>query len=199
MAYVNPCSYNHLRVQFVSKTERLTCSHHKDYLEALPEGKPKGTIVLIHGFPDMSLGWRYQIPHFVKLGYRTIALDCMGYGKTVCSTNIDLPHPSNNANIGDTIRATPQTSQTTASSPTPTPSPPSPATSASPSSSSAATTGAAPPSTASRNGTPLSSRPSSPSPRRTAPRPKRSHLRRLWRRANCRISGISCSWVVRMV
>jgi alpha-beta hydrolase superfamily lysophospholipase len=58
-------------------------SPHKDYLEALPEGKPKGTIVLIHGFPDISLGWRYQIPHFVKLGYRTIALDCMGYGKTV--------------------------------------------------------------------------------------------------------------------
>lgn len=56
---------------------------HEDYLEALPEGKPKGTIVLIHGFPDMSLGWRYQIPHFVKLGYRTVALDCMGYGKTV--------------------------------------------------------------------------------------------------------------------
>lgn len=60
-----------------------TTSHLKDYLEALPEGKPKGTIVLIHGFPDISLGWRYQIPHFVKLGYRTIALDCMGYGKTV--------------------------------------------------------------------------------------------------------------------
>jgi len=39
--------------------------------------------VLIHGFPDISLGWRYQIPYFVNLGYRTIALDCMGYGKTV--------------------------------------------------------------------------------------------------------------------
>jgi soluble epoxide hydrolase/lipid-phosphate phosphatase len=32
----------------------------------------------------MSLGWRYQIPYLVDLGYRTIALDCMGYGKTVC-------------------------------------------------------------------------------------------------------------------
>jgi soluble epoxide hydrolase/lipid-phosphate phosphatase len=32
----------------------------------------------------MSLGWRYQIPYLVGLGYRTIALDCMGYGKTVC-------------------------------------------------------------------------------------------------------------------
>ena len=80
-------SYIQLHVQSVSKTEMLTCSRHKDYLEALPEGKPKGTIVLIHGFPDISLGWRYQIPHFVKLGYRTIALDCMGYGKTVSSTN----------------------------------------------------------------------------------------------------------------
>jgi soluble epoxide hydrolase/lipid-phosphate phosphatase len=56
----------------------------QDYLEALPKGTPKGTIVLIHGFPDISLGWRYQIPYLVDLGYRTIALDCMGYGKTVC-------------------------------------------------------------------------------------------------------------------
>ncbi|GAB7327954.1 hypothetical protein MBLNU13_g11720t1 [Cladosporium sp. NU13] len=62
--------------------------HKWHYLEALPEGKPKGTIVLIHGFPDMSLGWRYQIPHFMKLGYRTIALDCMGYGKTGYSPNL---------------------------------------------------------------------------------------------------------------
>jgi soluble epoxide hydrolase/lipid-phosphate phosphatase len=55
----------------------------QDYLEALPKDTPRGTIVLIHGFPDMSLGWRYQIPYLVDLGYRTIALDCMGYGKTV--------------------------------------------------------------------------------------------------------------------
>jgi pimeloyl-ACP methyl ester carboxylesterase len=55
----------------------------QDYLEALPKGNPKGTIVLIHGFPDISLGWRYQILYLMNLGYRTIALDCMGYGKTV--------------------------------------------------------------------------------------------------------------------
>lgn len=55
-----------------------------DYLEALPKGESKGTIVLVHGFPDMSLAWRYQIPFLVGLGYRTLAIDCMGYGKTVC-------------------------------------------------------------------------------------------------------------------
>jgi len=78
--------------------QKLTPSRHKDYLEALPEGKPKGTIVLIHGFPDTSLGWRYQIPHFVKLGYRTIALDCMGYGKTVRSPKMNHPHPATTSN-----------------------------------------------------------------------------------------------------
>lgn len=42
----------------------------------------RGTIVLIHGFPDMSFGWRYQIPFLSSLGLDVIAPDCMGYGRT---------------------------------------------------------------------------------------------------------------------
>lgn len=41
---------------------------------------------LIHGFPDISLAWRYQIPLLLKLGFRCIALDCMGYGETVSAS-----------------------------------------------------------------------------------------------------------------
>jgi pimeloyl-ACP methyl ester carboxylesterase len=29
------------------------------------------------------MGWRYQIPVFVNKGYRVIAPDCLGYGRTV--------------------------------------------------------------------------------------------------------------------
>jgi hypothetical protein len=47
----------------------------------------------------MSLGWRYQIPHFVKLGYQTIALDCMGYGKTVRQNNLLAPFSIDHSNI----------------------------------------------------------------------------------------------------
>jgi pimeloyl-ACP methyl ester carboxylesterase len=80
LAYVTSLS---LREKCWATLKPNTDTLREDYLEALPKGTPKGTIVLIHGFPDISLGWRYQIPYLVELGYRTIALDCMGYGKTV--------------------------------------------------------------------------------------------------------------------
>ena len=41
-----------------------------------------GTILLIHGFPDISFGWRYQIPFLASLGLDVLAPDCMGYGRT---------------------------------------------------------------------------------------------------------------------
>jgi pimeloyl-ACP methyl ester carboxylesterase len=47
------------------------------YLYA-PAPGAKGTVILIHGFPDISMGWRYQIPLFLSMGYSVIAPDCMG-------------------------------------------------------------------------------------------------------------------------
>jgi pimeloyl-ACP methyl ester carboxylesterase len=41
-----------------------------------------GTIVLIHGFPDLAFGWRYQIPFLSSLGLDVIAPDSLGYGRT---------------------------------------------------------------------------------------------------------------------
>lgn len=38
----------------------------------------------LHGFPDLSMGWRYQIPMLADMGLRVIAPDCLGYGRTVC-------------------------------------------------------------------------------------------------------------------
>ena len=52
------------------------------YIRAEPSGTPHGTIFLFHGFPDLSFGWRYQIPLFTSLGLRVIAPDLMGYGLT---------------------------------------------------------------------------------------------------------------------
>lgn len=52
------------------------------YLHALPPSPKRGTIVLIHGFPDLSFGWRYQIPHLSSLGFEVIAPDCLGYGRS---------------------------------------------------------------------------------------------------------------------
>ncbi|KAJ4315602.1 hypothetical protein N0V94_005857 [Neodidymelliopsis sp. IMI 364377] len=53
------------------------------YLYAVPNsGKWRETVFLIHGWPDLSLGWRYQIPMLVSLGFRVVAPDMMGYGGT---------------------------------------------------------------------------------------------------------------------
>lgn len=42
----------------------------------------RGTVFLIHGWPDISLGWRHQIPFLLSKGLRVVALDMMGYGGT---------------------------------------------------------------------------------------------------------------------
>ncbi|TAQ85803.1 hypothetical protein B7494_g5870 [Chlorociboria aeruginascens] len=52
------------------------------YIESLPTGTPSATIFLIHGFPDLSFGWRYQIPYLTSIGLRVIAPDMIGYGRT---------------------------------------------------------------------------------------------------------------------
>ncbi|KAF3051171.1 hypothetical protein E8E11_010797 [Didymella keratinophila] len=53
------------------------------YLYAVPNsGKWTETVFLIHGWPDLSMGWRYQIPLLVNLGFRVVAPDMMGYGGT---------------------------------------------------------------------------------------------------------------------
>ncbi|KAJ1567996.1 hypothetical protein HK405_003978, partial [Cladochytrium tenue] len=43
---------------------------------------PPPTIVLLHGWPDLGVTWRYQVPFLVELGYRVIIPDMLGYGQT---------------------------------------------------------------------------------------------------------------------
>jgi pimeloyl-ACP methyl ester carboxylesterase len=52
------------------------------YSPRSPTATNRGTIILVHGFPDLSFGWRYQIPFLTSLGLDVIAPDCMGYGRT---------------------------------------------------------------------------------------------------------------------
>lgn len=53
-----------------------------NYIVSEPQGRVVDTIFLIHGWPDLSLGWRYQIPFLTSLGLRVVAPDMMGYGGT---------------------------------------------------------------------------------------------------------------------
>lgn len=52
------------------------------YLLGKPQGEPEATIFLLHGWPDLSFGWRYQIPMLLDLGLLVVAPDMMGYGRT---------------------------------------------------------------------------------------------------------------------
>ncbi|KAG5920040.1 hypothetical protein E4U53_003948, partial [Claviceps sorghi] len=40
------------------------------------------TVFLLHGFPDLAFGWRYQIPFLLSLGFRVVAPNMMGYAGT---------------------------------------------------------------------------------------------------------------------
>ncbi|KAH8705271.1 putative epoxide hydrolase [Talaromyces proteolyticus] len=53
------------------------------YLYGEPaSGKWKATILFLHGYPDLAVGWRYQIPYALQLGFRIVAPDQLGYGQT---------------------------------------------------------------------------------------------------------------------
>ncbi|KAK1998021.1 alpha/beta-hydrolase [Colletotrichum falcatum] len=61
-----------------------------NYIHAEPAGKVVGTIFLIHGWPDLSMGWRKQIPYLLSQGLRVIAPDMMGYGGTDAPQDVGL-------------------------------------------------------------------------------------------------------------
>ncbi|MFX8782209.1 alpha/beta fold hydrolase, partial [Acinetobacter baumannii] len=63
-------------VQITENTCR-TSRHTTFYLSAGPkDGAP---IVFLHGWPELSLSWRHQLPVFGALGFRAIAPDLRGH------------------------------------------------------------------------------------------------------------------------
>ncbi|MFN3201024.1 MAG: alpha/beta fold hydrolase [Bradymonadia bacterium] len=50
------------------------------YVELNPKGAE--TIVFVHGLGSYLKFWRYQLNHFANMGYRVIAIDMLGYGKS---------------------------------------------------------------------------------------------------------------------
>src|SRR2546429_2258468 len=52
-------------------------------------------VVLCHGFPELAYSWRHQLPALAQAGYRAIAPDQRGYGRTSRPERIedyDMPH-----------------------------------------------------------------------------------------------------------
>ncbi len=54
--------------------------HTTHYLAAGPEDGP--LLIFVHGWPELGLSWRHQLPVFGGLGFRAIAPDMRGYGQS---------------------------------------------------------------------------------------------------------------------
>jgi pimeloyl-ACP methyl ester carboxylesterase len=54
--------------------------HTSFYLACGPEDGP--LIVFVHGWPELSISWRHQLPFFGGMGFRATAPDMRGYGRS---------------------------------------------------------------------------------------------------------------------
>ena len=45
-------------------------------------------VILLHGFPELAYSWRHQLPALAAAGYRAIAPDQRGYGRTSVPPNV---------------------------------------------------------------------------------------------------------------
>jgi soluble epoxide hydrolase / lipid-phosphate phosphatase len=54
--------------------------HTTFYLAAGPENGP--LVFFVHGWPELSISWRHQLPALAPVGFRTIAPDMRGYGRS---------------------------------------------------------------------------------------------------------------------
>jgi pimeloyl-ACP methyl ester carboxylesterase len=63
-------------------TEHVAKSpRHKSFYLAC--GAARATpLIFLHGWPELSISWRHQLPMFAGLGFRAIAPDMRGYGRS---------------------------------------------------------------------------------------------------------------------
>jgi len=54
--------------------------HITSYLATGPEDGP--LIIFVHGWPELAISWRHQLPVMAALGFRAIAPDMRGYGSS---------------------------------------------------------------------------------------------------------------------
>ena len=55
-----------------------TARHTTHDLAAGPKDGP--LLMFVHGWPELSLSWRHQLPVFAGFGFRVLAPDLRGYG-----------------------------------------------------------------------------------------------------------------------
>ena len=60
-------------------------------------------VLLVHGFPESWYSWRHQIPAIAAAGFRAVAIDVRGYGRSSAPIDVDaygmLAHVSDNLGV----------------------------------------------------------------------------------------------------
>ncbi len=71
-----------MEIQDIETTEHTvrTARHTTHYLAAGPEHGP--LIIFVHGWPELAISWRHQLPVMAALGFRAVAPDMRGYGRS---------------------------------------------------------------------------------------------------------------------
>ena len=66
----------------ISTTEHTfkSAGHTTGYIACGAEAAP--LLIFVHGWPELSLSWRHQLPALAALGFRCIAPDMRGYGRS---------------------------------------------------------------------------------------------------------------------
>ena len=62
--------------EHVARTDR----HRTFYLASGADDAP--LVIFVHGWPELSISWRHQLPCFAALGFRAVAPDMRGYGRS---------------------------------------------------------------------------------------------------------------------
>ncbi|MAJ24413.1 MAG: alpha/beta hydrolase [Rickettsiales bacterium] len=79
-------NYPNLKYKLITNVNGLDIN----VLENTVKKKDNNTIIMLHGFPEISYSFRYLIELFTKKGYYCIAPDQRGYGKTRCINSENL-------------------------------------------------------------------------------------------------------------
>ena len=69
-----------MQMDGITEHMAITSRHRSFYLAAGPEDGP--LVVFVHGWPELSFSWRHQLPVLAALGFRAIAPDMRGYGRS---------------------------------------------------------------------------------------------------------------------
>jgi pimeloyl-ACP methyl ester carboxylesterase len=70
--------------EHVARTPRHTCFY-------LAAGTPGATpVIFVHGWPELAISWRHQLPAMAALGFHAVAPDMRGYGRSsIYATHAD--------------------------------------------------------------------------------------------------------------